>query len=374
MFEVDKKFTYFIQQNKRNDYVGINSYKLNVEIFYDKEEHGENFKSLKSAIESVINSPEIFINPISFFVDTRKEVGNFIKKCFDLKKFEYSIEVEEYNRIVNSKSDARISVDKKYIIMRFISGLFFIVNRITFECLIYVCDNIEAISMLNLLVVSPFVFVGELYVAHAGLVTNGERYILLYNDSLGGKTSFGFLFLSNGWDIVAEDVVYFDNRGHIVDFLFRKYFHVRVGTEVYFSKLFKTKQKKCFDKRSKKELFELGKEKQSSIPYTDLCVRKYFSKENAITDVIMVNIDKDKKENYIVGFSNEILINKIVEICNMPTITVFKKMFPKLEKISMEQQRNELVKCMKNVKSYKVDVGLEYKDFFDEILEWITKE
>lgn len=373
MIDFEKKFENCKKtvQKAAPETIIINSNYLTINIMCTEQTLASEFTQLKLALKKVLHCKKTTDNLISYFVDMKEETQNTIDKFLSSMELTETEEVKIYNQATNNKTFAKCDSSKKFVAIVFDCGLKVIINRKTCECITYVSNNEEALTMLYVFLVCPLVLTGDLYVAHAGLVSKKKQNILLYNDSLGGKTSFGFLFLSHGWEIIAEDAVYFDKNGQVIDFLFRKYFHVRAGTYAYFQDLLENTNKKSLSPSEKERLFDIKKSDQKTIPYSSICSRQQIRKKIVITDCMMINIDKMQKYNEIKKLSTDKLICNIVELCNMPTINIFKFLFPGLPKISMEQQRMQLRKCMKRTNSYCINVGLEYKDYYEEIINYM---
>ena len=101
--------------------------------------------------------------------------------------------------------------------------------------------NKKSLTMVNILLLTPYLMYGNLYAVHGGLVNKNNYNILINNSSLGGKTTFALLFATHGWNIITEETTYINSEGSILPYNIRNYFNIRAGTYLAFKDFFLNK-------------------------------------------------------------------------------------------------------------------------------------
>jgi len=233
----------------------------------------------------------------------------------------------------------------------------------------------KALTMINILLLTPYLLYGDLYAVHGGLVSDGKNNILLSNSSLGGKTTFALLFLASGWQIITEETTYVTRYGAILNYNIRNYFNIRVGTYLEFKDFFVNAgiiNNAFLDMAhmKKKELFELGKKEQMSIYFDTLSKSKGNLSTDQITHVLKVSLDKNKSGISIKKNSLTEIVDRFLEVSLAPTVMLFKSL-TKMTNLKTEERRKELIQIFKNTKSYSVSSGFDYRKNFNYLIQKI---
>lgn len=278
--------------------------------------------------------------------------------------------VDMFNYATSSSSLARCTGDKRYYIMRCYEYFVYIFDKVLQECYIIIKKNEKALSMVNILLLTPYLLTGELFVIHGGLVNLGERNILISNSSLGGKTTLAILFASQGWNIITEENTYITRSGKLLPINIRNYFNIRIGTYLAFKEFFLSKGiviSSFLEKEhlSNDILFEFGKENQCSVYFDKLGDVNSIMSEY-ITDFIKVSIDKNMlfsiaKENY------SIISDAFLHMSVAPTVGLFEELLG-IEKTNIYAEREILNNIFNDVNAISLTTGFDYNEHYNELL------
>src|SRR3989338_2782955 len=254
--------------------------------------------------------------------------------------------------------------------------VYYIFNTISKECLLLVKNEKKAITMINILLLTPYISYDDLYAIHGGLVNKGGNNILLTNASLGGKTTFALLFLENGWQIATEETTYISRFGEIFNYNIRNYFNIRVGTYLEFKELFKKYDVTNdiflgLESMSKNELFELGKKEQMLVYFDKFYKKQPSLLEHNITHTLVVSLHKAKSNITVKNIHFNEVCDGFLKISNSPTVGLFKDLL-KIDTVVPENDEFELFKILNSVKTFNVASGLDYRNNFPVLLEKIN--
>jgi len=237
-------------------------------------------------------------------------------------------------------------------------------------------DEKKALTMVNILLLTPYLLYGDLYAVHGGLVSDGKNNILLNSSSLGGKTTFALLFLENEWKIITEETTYITKYGEFLNYNVRNYFNIRVGTYLEFKEFFVkagiiNNSFLTMAGMSQKELFELGKKNQMSIDFESLCKNEgNVSSGGRITHTLKVALERDQPGITIKETNPIEVVDRFLEVSLAPTVMLFRKL-TNMNNLKKNKRREELVQIFKNIKSYSIISDFDYRKNFNYLLSEI---
>ncbi len=281
----------------------------------------------------------------------------------------------EFNNATVTTSIAKCTKDKNYYIIKCYDYFIYIFDKNQKKCFMIIKNNKKAITMINILLLTPYLMYGELYAVHGGLINKGKNNILINNSSLGGKTTFAILFASHGWNIITEETTYITSTGNILPYNIRNYFNIRVGTYISFKDFFLSKKiinEKflAMNNLPYDDLFDYGKLNQFSIDFDDLG-SKINNNKMKITHSLKVSIDKSEKFK-LKKCSPIENVKAFLELSLAPTVCLFQELLD--YNITNQQYRyNNLIRIFKNTKSFILKSGLDYKENYS-LLENKLKE
>ena len=275
----------------------------------------------------------------------------------------------DFNKATITTSEVKCSDDYNYYIMRCYEYFMYIFDRKNKKCFMIIKENKKVITMINILILTPYILYGELFAVHGGLVNKHNKNILINNSSLGGKTTFAILFASNGWNIITEETTYITNSGSILPYNIRNYFNIRVGTYLNFFYYFKSKNiiiNEFIKMKNKNpyELFDYGKKNQVSIDFEHIGEFKPLTSTH-ITASLKVSISKQQKFELIKCSSTE-NVNSFLDLSLSPTVLLFKELMNFYD-INIDKRRKQLELIFSKTKSFKLNSGFDYKEKFSEI-------
>ncbi len=281
--------------------------------------------------------------------------------------------IKDFNKATLTTSLAKCSKDKKYYIIKCYAYFIYIFNKNKQECFMIVKKNKKAITMINILLLTPYLMYGELYGIHGGLVNKDNQNILINNSSLGGKTTFALLFALNNWDIITEETTYITKQGAILPYNIRNYFNIRVGTYLAFEDYFLEKGiiNETFlsmKNKNRNELFKYGKKNQFSINFDIIGKNVEFS-DMRITHSLKVSITE--KENIEISkCSSTEIVKSFLELSLAPTVLLFQELL-NYNNIDIEKRTIELNDIFKNIESFILKSGFNYREKFNYIIKTI---
>jgi len=312
---------------------------------------------------------------ISAFVLENENIFQKIESVFLYDGWLNNSDINKFNLATHDTSKAKCTYENKFYIIKCYDHFYYIYNTESNECLLVVKNEKKAFTMINILLLSPYLSYGDIYAIHGGLVSNGSDNILLTNSSLGGKTTFALLFLENGWKIVTEETTYITKHGQILNYNIRNYFNIRVGTYLEFKDFFvkagiTNDLFLSMSHMSKNELFELGKKEQMLIYFDVLSKNKVNLLNDNINHTLRVSLDKNKSGIKIESSSYEEIVDGFLEISFAPTVDLFRGLL-RINNVSKEKIKYGLMYIFRNVKSYSVISGFDYRQNFDSLIQEI---
>lgn len=314
-------------------------------------------------------------NIVEAFILENEDIFQKIESIFLHTEWSTNRSVSKFNLATHNTSCSKCTVDNKFYIIKCYDHFYYIYNTESNQCLMVVKDEKKALTMINILLLTPYLSYGDLYAVHGGLVSNGLNNILLGSSSLGGKTTFALLFLENGWQIITEETTYITKYGEILNYNIRNYFNIRVGTYLEFKDFFVkagiiNDPFLNMEHLDKKELFELGKKEQISIDFEALSKNKGKVTNDKITHVLKVSIEKNKS-GMIIEKSNTIEnVDRFLELSLAPTVMLFKNLTG-VTNLKRNQRKRKLMQIFKNVKGYSVSSGFDYRKNFNFLIQKI---
>lgn len=313
---------------------------------------------------------------IKAYILENENIFHEIESLFSHLNWSTNTRVKEFNVATHTTSSAKCTIDNKFYIIKCYDHFYYIYNTGTNECVMAVMNKKKALTMINILLLTPYLTYGDLYAVHGGLVSDGENNILLSNSSLGGKTTFAILFLANGWQIITEETTYITKNGKILNYNIRNYFNIRAGTYLEFKDFFQkinvvNDSFLTMKNIEKKELFELGKKEQMTIYFDALSKDSGDITTYQITHVLKVSIDKDQFGMIIEESSPLEGVDRFLELSLAPTVMLFTSL-TNMTSINKKKRKEELVQIFKNVKSYTVSSSFDYKKNFDFLKQKIN--
>jgi hypothetical protein len=361
--------------NNRPDYIlyKLSSDNLLTKIFCGNKLCLDNLKNLSSKFNKLFSN--LYANRNKKVIRVFIMEENFYPYIeFLFNHFEWSINnhVREFNKAVLNTSYAKCTPDDKFYIIKCYDYFYYLYDKESSQCLIAIKNKKKALSMVNILLLVPYLAYGDLYAIHGGVISNGRNNILITSSSLGGKTTFSLLFLENNWQIITEETTYITKRGELLDYPVRNYFNIRIGTYLEFKDIFIkmgiiNKKFLSMSKRNKNNLFDLGKNQQVSIDFEILCKNKSKLYNSQITHVLNISLKKDIENMIIQKIKLTEIINKFLEISNAPTTMLFRNLM-KIENLKIRKTKKNLKKILQKVKCYSVISDLNYRKNFNYLL------
>lgn len=321
-----------------------------------------------NAFNSLLNASQSD-NVIEAFISESEDVFQKIESLFNHKDWLSNDRIKDFNIATHNTSESKCTDDNEFYIMKCYEYFYYIYNTTNNKCLMVIKNEKKALTMVNILLLTPYLLHADLYAVHGGLVSDGKNNILISNSSLGGKTTFALLFLSNGWQIVTEETTYITKHGKILNFNIRNYFNIRVGTYLEFKNFFINSGfiNDSFLSMShidKNVLFELGKKDQMSIDFDALCKNKSNITNDKITHSLKISLDKDKSDMTIEKNCPTENVDSFLELSFAPTVMLFKNLID-IKHLDKNERKNELIQIFKNINSYSVSSGFNYRNNFD---------
>lgn len=312
-------------------------------------------------------------NELNVYIISNEDIYSKLLNFMNDESLVLTKGIINFNEATTTTSYAKCTHDYNYYIIKCYEYFIYVFDKRNKRCFMLIKNNKKALTMINILILTPYLMYGELFAVHGGLVNKNDKNVLINNSSLGGKTTFAILFASNNWDIITEETTYITKNGRILPFNIRNYFNIRVGTYLNFYDYFESKEIfiqnfiNMKDKTSD-ELYEVGKKEQQSIDFNKLGKFKKL-KEDSITTSLKVSIQRDKQ--FTIDSCSPIEnVNSFLKLSLAPTVLLFKELF-NFNGIDTSERRNQLEKIFNNTKSYKIVSGFDYKNYFNDILDKI---
>lgn len=358
-----------------NEKITFKNNKLDTHVYTTKNNYYEDLTNFSNAFNKLFNNSNDS-NILNCYIINNEKLFSKALYYLDVDSLVSTEGIDKFNEATFNTSYARCTKDYNYYIMKCYEYFIYIFDKNNKRCFMLIRNNKKALTMINILILTPYLMYGELFAVHGGLINRNNTNVLINNSSLGGKTTFAILFASNGWNIITEETTYIKNTGEILPYNIRNYFNIRVGTYLNFEDYFKNKgiiidnflQMK---EKSDLELFDIGKKNQESIDFIKLGTFKEL-KNNYILFSLKVAIKKDQKFT-INQCSSVENINSFLELSLAPTVLLFKELL-NYNNIDKSARKNQLEKIFNNTKSYRIDSGFYYKQHFNEIVNILKQK
>lgn len=349
--------------------ISFESNKLNTIVYNTSNLYINELKNFSKAFNLLFNSKcENILE--TYIIHNDLIFHEAIKELNSGNLFETSA-IIDFNNATFNTSKCKCSGDYNYYIMKCYEYFIYIFDKKNKKCFMIVKNNKKVITMINILILTPYLLYGELFAIHGGLVNKDKKNVLINNSSLGGKTTFAILFASNGWDIITEETTYISNSGVILPYNIRNYFNIRVGTYLNFLDYFKSKNIIINEfikmkNKSSNDLFDYGKKSQVSIDFERIGKFKILNPKY-ITTSLKVSIDKNQNFE-LVKCSPLENVNSFLELSLAPTVLLFKELL-NFDDINVMTRKKQLESIFNKTCSFKLMSGFDYKENFNEIIK-----
>lgn len=353
-----------------NNKIILKNEKLNTIIYTTTNLYEDNLINFSKAFNSLFNYNKDNNNCLNCYIINNNNIFENAIKVLDDKDLIENEAITNFNNATINTSLTKCSRDYNYYIMKCYEYFIYVFDKKNKSCFMIIKDNKKVITMINILLLTPYLMYGELYAVHGGLVNKNDKNILINNSSLGGKTTFAILFASNDWDIITEETTYITKTGQILPFNIRNYFNIRVGTYLNFLDFFKTKNiiiDEFINMKQKKsnELFDLGKKAQISVDFEKIGKFKNLVNSN-ITHSLKVALEKEQtfKIEQCSSIEN---VNSFLELSLAPTVLLFTELLNFYD-INELERKQQLEQIFNKTKSFKINSGFDYRGHFNEII------
>ncbi len=367
LIELIKKGMY-----RKNEKIVFKNKKLNTIVYSNTNLYINELRKFSNAFNLLFKSNNDN-NTIEAYIIKNDYIFTKSLEILNNNDLQESDGIKKFNEATITTSLAKCSKDNNYYIMKCYDYFIYIFDKKEKKCYMIIKENKKVITMINILILTPYLLYGELFAVHGGLVNKNNNNVLINNSSLGGKTTFAILFAANGWDIITEETTYITNKGEILPYNIRNYFNIRVGTYLNFINYFKEKNIivdnfiKMKNKNSN-ELFDFGKKEQVSIDF-ELIGKNKILNFNHITTSLKVSIEKGQ-EFTMKKCSPLENVNSFLELSLAPTVLLFKELLD-YDNINEGERKKQLDLIFRETNSYILKSGFDYKEKFNEIVKFI---
>jgi len=320
----------------------------------------KNKKSSNNLIDVLINENDTLFDNV---LDMLNNSGDFIE----------TDKIKKFNEATITTSIAKCTKDKNIYILKCYDYFIYIFDKKEKKCYILVKNNKKAITMINILLLTPYLMYGELFAVHGGLVNRDNTNLLINNSSLGGKTTFAILFATHNWNIITEETTYITSNGIVLPYNIRNYFNIRVGTYIAFKDFFYKKniineEFSNMENKTPDELFDYGKKSQFSIDFDKLGCNSNITNMK-ITHSLKVSIEKN--QNLIIEQCSPLEnVASFLQLSLSPTVLIFQELL-NYNNIDKDKRQKQLEEVFKNTKSFILKSGFDYKNNFDTIVKFL---
>ncbi|HEX9983515.1 MAG TPA: hypothetical protein VGF69_09635 [Thermoanaerobaculia bacterium] len=332
----------------------------------------EGMARLSTAFNGALKAAGSGQNTIEAFITESEEIFRKIAVLFQHPEWSPNERVRSFNEATLATSLAKSTSDGRFCIIKCYEYFYYVYDTTSNRCLMATTGEKKAMSMVNILLLTPYLLHGDLFAVHGGLVSDGRNSVLLSSTSLGGKTTFAFLFLENGWRIVTEETTYITRHGEPLRYNIRNYFNVRAGTYLEFKDFF-LKAGIVADAflamadTARTELFDVGKKGQISIDFDALCANGGVAGAGRITHALKVGLDKQRSGMHVEQSDSAEVVDRFLEVSLAPTVMLFEGL-TNMSTLDGNARKQELLQILGDVKSYTVTSGFDYRKNFDSLL------
>ena len=310
----------------------------------------------------------------SFYIIGDDEIRKRISAELDFSEYRLpqAKDLQTFNSDVFENAECRVNATNDIYVINYYKSLYWIANRKTNQSVIVKKSDNLFFSVAAGVVLCPLVYTGDYNIIHSGLVGDGDRNILVFNGSNKGKTSFELLFHSNGWNILSDDVVYFDMNGNALPLSIRDYLHIRIGTLIKFSDIFSGVDNiiESYKHHTEEQLYEIGKRNQLTISLNSLKGRRddRGCGTFCITHAMMVEISTNYCGVEVNDLDMDTIINAAMDMSCCSTVSLFSHI-ANLVSLEPKTRRERLTQAFENTNKYFVTAGIDYRDCFGDILK-----
>jgi hypothetical protein len=332
----------------------------------------ENLARLSTAFNAALKAARRDHDVIEAFITESGDIFRKIEVLFQHPEWSTNDRVRDFNAATLATSKAKSTGDDRFCIIKCYDYFYYVYDTASNRCLIATSGEKKALSMVNILLLTPYLLHGDLFAVHGGLVSDGRNSVLLSSSSLGGKTTFAFLFLENGWRIVTEETTYMTRHGKPLGYNIRNYFNIRAGTYLEFRDLF-LKAGIVDDvflamgDTAQPELFDAGKKGQISVDFEALCANGGDAGTGQITHALKVALDKHRSGMNIEKSDPVEVVDRFLEVSLAPTVMLFEGL-TNMSTLDRNERKQELMQILSDVRSFSVTSGFDYRRNFDSLL------
>ncbi len=349
---------------------------LNTTIISYSKLYSKSLSSFSRAFNSLFEDNNKCNNCIEAVVIENIKLFNMAESIFNNDNFyTKTLGTEEFNKATVTTSLAKCSKDKRFYIMKCYDYFIYIFDRLNKKCYMLIKNNKKSLTMVNILLLTPYLMYGELFAIHGGLVNKDNNNILINNASLGGKTTMALLFASKGWNIITEETTYINAEGIILPYNIRNYFNIRLGTYLALENFFRNRgiineEFLSLKDKTDEERFDYGKQSQFSIDF-DALGTNLNNNNSKITHFLKVSINKNK--NFSMKecdcFDN---VKAFLDLSLAPTVLLFQDIL-NYKVVNKDMRINILKKICLNARCYTLDTSFDYIKYYDYIIEQLKK-
>lgn len=349
---------------------------LNTTIISYSKLYSKSLSSFSRAFNSLFDDNNKCNNCIEAIVIEDIKLFNKAESIFNNNSFyTKTLGTEEFNKATVTTSLSKCTKDKRFYIMKCYDYFIYIFDKLNKKCYMFIKNNKKSLTMVNILLLTPYLMYGELFAIHGGLVNKDNNNILINNTSLGGKTTMALLFASKGWNIITEETTYINAEGIILPYNIRNYFNIRLGTYLAFESFFRNKgiiNEKFLSLKDKtdEERFDYGKQSQFSIDF-DALGTNLNNNNSKITHFLRVSINKNKDFSMkeCDCFDN---VKAFLDLSLSPTVLLFQELL-NYKVVNKDMRVNILKKICLNTRCYTLDTSFDYIKYYDYIIEQLKK-
>jgi hypothetical protein len=342
-------------------------------ITCNHETCSDNLSKFAPVFDTSLKASREASSVIDAYITKSEDVFHKVEAIFQRPEWTTNERVGAFNVATSSTSAAKCTAEGEFYIIKCYDHFYYLYATGTSRCLMVTTDERKALTMVSILLLTPYLLFGDLYAVHGGLVSNGKHNLLISSSSLGGKTTLALLFLANGWSIITEESTYISRHGEPLKFNIRNYFNIRAGTYLEFRDFFVrvgivSDSFLAMADTAPDELFEIGKRGQISIDFDALCRDGNTAAADRITHVLEISLDKTQSGMTIKESDRANTVERFLEVSLAPTVMLFQDLvdMPHLER---NQRREELTRILCDVKSYSVTSGFDYRKHFGVLLK-----
>jgi len=337
----------------------------------------DNLQKLSSVFNASLKASQNGSTVIEAFITARSDVFEKIEALFQRREWSTNDRVEEFNVATRTTSSAKCTGDGRIYIIKCYDHFYYLYDTDANRCLMVTTGDKKAITMVNILLLAPYLLHGDLYAVHGGLVSDGRSGVLISSSSLGGKTTLALLFLENGWQIVTEETTYITKQGRPLNYNIRNYFNIRAGTYLEFQHFFARAgivngSFLAMANTPRNDLFELGKKGQMSIDFESLSQAGRNAAPERITHVLEIALDKNRSGMVVEKRDSLRNVDRFLEVSLAPTVMLFQRL-TNMTSLNANERAAEVARIFADVQSYSVTSGFDYRRNFAVLLEQISR-